>query len=129
MIGYDGSNRADLEPWGTIADLPNAKALDGNPAHSGRCDVGDFETRQMVGEWVCAPGKFEYTYAGDEFCTLLSGRVRLTNESGVTREFTAGDSFFAMRGEVLIWEVVEEVHKVFFEYNADNAQAATPVTT
>ena len=51
---------------------------------------------------------------------MLSGRVRVTwLESGATEEFAAGDSFFTREGERVVWDVVEDVTKVFFSYSDD----------
>ena len=62
-----------VDPWPPFDDLPFITTTEGNPQHSGRFDQGGFGARTMVGVWECTPGKFEYTYPGDEICTLLIG--------------------------------------------------------
>ena len=63
------------------------KVLEGDPVHSGRFDVGGFGVRTMAGVWQCTPGKFEYTYPGDEICTLIEGHISLVCEDGKTHEY------------------------------------------
>lgn len=124
MLDYAKLKNGSLDSWGAVKDLPNVKVLEGDPVHLGRCDLGSFETRQVVGEWECTPGKFEYTYLGDEFCTLLAGRIRITEKDGAVHEFRAGDTFYTVRGETVTWEVLEKVRKIFFEHNLDNENLA-----
>ena len=108
-----------LAPWPPMADLPFIKVTKGDPEHSGRFDVGGFGVRTMVGEWLCTPGSFEYTYPGDEFCTLLEGKVRIKCEGGKMHEYNAGDTFYTRKGEVAHWEVVETVRKIFLIHDPD----------
>ena len=68
---------------------------------SGRFDVGGFGMRTMAGVWQCTPGKFEYTYPGDEICTLLEGEISLVDEQGKTHEYRAGDTF--IRAKARLW--------------------------
>ena len=63
----------------------------------------------MAGVWQCTPGKFEYTYPGDEICTLLAGRIQVTDENGTMHEYGAGDIFYTRKGEVATWEILETV--------------------
>ena len=46
------------------------------------------------------------------------GRVRIVERDGTAHEFGPGDSFVTHRGETLVWDVIEDVRKVFFTYNA-----------
>lgn len=125
MLDYNQlKNRGGLEPWPPMEDLPFVKVLSGNPKHFGRFDLGGFETRQMVGVWECTSGKFEYTYPGDEICTLLAGRIRVTEKNGTVHEYKAGDTFFTVKGETVVWEVLEKIRKIFFIHNVDNEKLA-----
>ena len=81
--------------------------LEGNPEHQGRFDLGGFGMRTMAGVWQCTPGKFEYTYPGDEICTLLAGKIHVTEQDGTTHTYTAGDIFYTSKGEQVTW-VIEE---------------------
>ena len=113
-----------LEPWPPLNDLPFAEVLEGNPEHSGRFDLGDFGTRTMAGVWRCTPGKFAYTYPGDEICTLLAGKIRVTEQDGTAHTYSAGDIFCTSKGEQVTWEVLETVRKVFFIHDPEAEQLA-----
>ena len=125
MLDYTSlKDKGGLEPWPPMENLPFINDIKGNPLHSGRFDVGGFGMRTMVGVWECTPGSFEYTYPGDEICTLLAGRIRLTDEDGGSHEYTAGDTFYTRKGEVARWEVVETIRKIFFIHDPDSEQLA-----
>ena len=108
-----------LSPWPPLTELPFVEVKGGDPQHQGRHDIGDFTARLQVGVWECTPGKFNYTYPGDEICTLVDGKIRITEADGETHEFGAGDTFFAIQGETVTWEVIETVRKIFQIHNKD----------
>jgi len=72
--------------------------------------------RFHVGEWASSPGTWRVHYTEYEFCHLLEGVVRLTDEQGVSRVFRAGDSFVIDRGFRGIWEVIEPCRKRYAIY-------------
>ncbi|MGB0659838.1 MAG: cupin domain-containing protein [Mangrovicoccus sp.] len=67
-----------------------------------------------TGIWEASPGKYISEKGGKfEFCHLLAGKIRLTEEGGEAQEFSAGDSFImkpALKGQ---WETLEPVRKIF----------------
>lgn len=67
-----------------------------------------------TGIWEATPGVTR-SIKGEtwEFCTILSGVVRLTEEGGAPRRFVAGDTFVMRPGFVGIWETVETVRKLW----------------
>ena len=67
-----------------------------------------------VGTWECTPGKLKLTYPFSELCTILQGRVTVTDGEGKQDTFGPGDSFFVAQGEESTWEVHETVRKSFF---------------
>jgi uncharacterized cupin superfamily protein len=113
-----------LTPWPPLRELDFVKVLDGDPVHSGRFDLGGFGKRTMVGVWECTPGRFEYTYPGDEICTLLAGRIQVVDEDGRSHEYGAGDTFYTRKGEVAIWTVLESVRKIFHIHDPDARELA-----
>ncbi len=117
-------DKGDLVPWPRLEDLPFAKVLEGKPTHAGRFDLGGFGMRTMAGVWECTPGKFQYTYPGDEICTLLAGKLRVTDENGKVHNYKAGDIFYTRKSEVAVWEILETVRKVFFIHDPDAAKLA-----
>jgi uncharacterized cupin superfamily protein len=69
--------------------------------------------RMSAGIWACAPGAWRVAYAvgGDEYCLILEGRVRLTDEAGDSREFGPGDAFVIPGGFTGIWETLAPLRK------------------
>jgi len=67
------------------------------------------------GVWECSPGRLlEEHHGEDEFCTILSGTVEITdNTTGHGETFVAGDSFFLPKGSNLTWVVHETVRKFY----------------
>ncbi|MEM7168806.1 MAG: cupin domain-containing protein [Pseudomonadota bacterium] len=108
----------DLDPW--PFDNPNSqyKILRGNPQARGRFDLGGPGETHRLGIWACSEGAFECIEQGEELQTLLEGRLRLEREDGSEYFFAPGDSFFTRPGERLVWDIIEDVKKVFFTYDA-----------
>ena len=92
-----------------------AKVIRGNPRQSARNDYSGAYGRLNVGEWRCEPGAWRVAYDDDEyeFCRMQGGRVRLTDESGRSREFVAGDAFVIPAGFRGIWETLEACSKQY----------------
>ena len=125
MLDYtELKNKGGLVPWPLLEDLPFVKVLEGSPVHSGRFDVGGFGIRTSAGVWECTPGSFEYTYPGDEICTLLTGKISLIDENGRNHDYKAGDTFYMRKGEVATWTVKETVRKIFHIHDPDAEELA-----
>ncbi len=125
MLDYtDLKDRGGLEPWPPLEELPFVNVLAGSPKHEGRFDLGGFGMRTMAGVWQCTPGKFEYTYPGDEICTLLAGKIHVTEQDGTVHTYGAGDTFYTSKGEQVTWVVEETVRKVFFIHDPAAEQLA-----
>lgn len=73
------------------------------------------DERSFAGLWECDPGawRVEIAPGQDELCTLITGRVRLTDDAGHSREFGPGDSFVLAGGFHGTWETLEAVRKVY----------------
>lgn len=69
-----------------------------------------------TGFWAAQPGKADIHYTKDELCTLLEGEVRLTDETGQTETYVAGDTFVIPKGFKGVWETVKPVRKFFAVY-------------
>jgi uncharacterized cupin superfamily protein len=76
-----------LEPWPFDNSASDYKILRGDPRASGRLDHGDNAGPHRLGIWACTEGAFE--------CG-------------------PGDSIFTRKGERVIWDIREDVTKVFF---------------
>ncbi|MGH6959099.1 MAG: cupin domain-containing protein [Dongiaceae bacterium] len=67
----------------------------------------------FAGVWESTAGKWRVSYAEDEFCAIVSGKVVLTGADGVAEAFSAGDAFVIPAGFTGIWETVEPVRKLY----------------
>ena len=114
-----GVDVGDLEDWPFTNPLSNY-VLHGktSPRASGRIDYSTSTTR--AGIWRCTVGKMECTEQGDELMTILSGKVEVTDvATGQVVLLKAGDSMFSYDGKRVIWNVLEDVTKVFYGSKKD----------
>ena len=109
----DGSDEG-LEPWPFDNPASEYKILRGDPRASGRIDFSDGDDAQVLGIWACTEGAFECTELGDELQTIRRGRLVLTRAGGESIECGPGDSIFTRKGERVIWDIREDVVKVFY---------------
>jgi uncharacterized cupin superfamily protein len=66
-----------------------------------------------IGEWACEPGQWRIDFhpRRHEFFHVLEGRLRITDESGIAREFGPGDAGVIPAGFRGGFEVIEHVRK------------------
>lgn len=115
-----GDDVGALDAWPFDNPASDYKILDGTPEASGRYDAGGPGTTSRYGIWRCTKGVMECTEQGDELMTILSGRCKLTDKStGTVTELEPGDTIFTRDGSRVIWDVSEDVTKVFFGHKAD----------
>ena len=67
----------------------------------------------IAGTWTSTPGKWHAFGGRDEFCSILSGHVRLIDATGAARSFRTGDAFLIPNGFNGFWEVLEPTTKHF----------------
>ena len=103
-----------LEPWPFDNPASDYRILRGTPRASGRLDYGTNEGSHRLGIWSCSVGAFECTELGDELQTIIRGRLTLTRVGGESISCGPGDSIFTRKGERVIWDISEDVTKVFF---------------
>lgn len=67
-----------------------------------------------TGIWEATPGVTR-SIKGEtwEYCTILSGVVVLTEDGGIPRRFSAGDTFVLRPGFVGTWQTLETVRKLW----------------
>ena len=87
--------------------------LSGAPQTSVQNYYTDKSGRFFSGQWESTPGKWTINYTEDEFCIILEGRAVLTDESGKTQTFDAGDAFVIPAGFKGTWETVAKVRKYY----------------
>ena len=67
--------------------------------------------RLFSGIWESTPGKGLIEYTEWEFCHIISGKVRLTNDTGNSWLLKKGDAFIIPPGFKGTWETIEKVKK------------------
>ena len=99
-----------------VFDQPRPDRLvRGNPQRTTRNhytnDRGEFD----AGIWACEPGAWNIAFAPnkDEFFSVISGRLRITDAEGVAREFGPGESCVIPGGFTGTFEVLEAVQKYY----------------
>lgn len=76
------------------------------------------------GIWRSLPNRIEVNYSKDEFCYLIEGEVHLTDSSGHTEIYRAGDGFVVPAGFKGIWEMPVAVTK-YYVLHAPRATASS----
>lgn len=105
MLVYSLKKQVDLS---TLASLgpPEAlggQVLSGTPQLYGRID---FQQGTMLGGlFMATTGLIRVTFPFTEHATILEGEVTLTDETGKTHRYKAGDSYFIRQGSVILWDV------------------------
>ncbi|WP_027794532.1 cupin domain-containing protein [Paraburkholderia acidipaludis] len=104
-----GTGMAELEPWGKLSDL-GAQILEGGEvAAFGKMTCGAPTDAVSAGYFGTTRGKFRLVYPFSEQATVVTGELRITDEStGETRTFKAGDSWFVTKGTSTLWEVISD---------------------
>lgn len=74
--------------------------------------------------WESGPGVLQTDgYPYDEYCLVLSGRLKITNASGSTREFEPGDSFVIPKGWRGTWDMRTRFRKLYIDLVPASAMA------
>jgi len=100
-----------LEPF-EYRPVPE-KILSGDPLQRAWSYYSDSSGKFSVGVWECEPGAWRIHYTEQEYCRIVAGRSRITNDDGVIREVITGDEFVIPRGLTGIWEVIERTRKIY----------------
>ena len=121
MIRYvPGQDVGPLEVWPFDNPASRYVIREGTPEASGRLDAGGPGETTRTGIWRCTKGVFECTEQGDELMTVLTGRCRLTDlGTGDVTDLGPGESLFVRDGSRVLWDIREDVTKVFFGHKPD----------
>ncbi|WP_414479413.1 cupin domain-containing protein [Pseudomonas aeruginosa] len=88
----------ELDAWGSVADL-GSEILEGEVKAFGKMTAGAPTDPVSAAYFGTTAGKFRMTYPFSEQATVVSGEVRLTDEStGQSTLYKAGDSWFVSQG-------------------------------
>jgi uncharacterized cupin superfamily protein len=83
------------------AELAGRKYLIGRP--EGR----------MMGVWECSPGRWRRTIMQEEFAHFIEGSARFVPEDGEPIDIRAGDTIWFPPDTRGVWEISENVRKVY----------------
>jgi len=110
------SLQAVSTPDGTLPDMPIDPSWikEGDPIARGTVLNQCEDKRVSSGIWSCEPGKFEWTFAWDEFVHVLAGEADIT-EDGTRNTVTlrAGDMVHFPLGMKAHWHVKQPFRKFF----------------
>lgn len=101
--------------------IPSESIIHGDPREHGADVHSSLDGRFNIGVWECTPYTEVFDgegYPSDEFCTIVSGRVSLTDEKGKSKIFSAGESFFIPKGFRGMFRVIETVKKYYVTYSS-----------
>ncbi|CDM22731.1 cupin domain-containing protein [Castellaniella defragrans] len=97
-----------LDPWGTVADL-GSEILEGDPRAFGRMTDGAPDSPVSAAFFGTTRSRFRMVYPFNEQATVVTGAVRLTDEStGQSTHFGVGDSWFVTKGTPVLWEILSD---------------------
>lgn len=93
---------------------PGQKSFDG--AYREAVAFSTRDKQYSVRVWESGPGILKTDdYPYDEYCLILSGRLRITNASGSTQEFGPGDSFVIPKGWRGTWDMRTRMKKIYID--------------
>ncbi|HEV7432701.1 MAG TPA: cupin domain-containing protein [Steroidobacteraceae bacterium] len=92
------------------------KVIAGHPQQQIWNAFSDPDGRFHVGRWASSAGTWRINYTERELCHLLTGAVRLTDDSGRQWDYTAGDTFMIDKGFSGTWEVIKPCSKIYAIY-------------
>jgi len=79
----------------------------------GRRYLHDVPGIDSMGIWECSPGRWQRTIMEEEFAHFVSGSARFVPEEGEPIELKAGDSIWFPANSRGVWEIGEDVRKVY----------------
>jgi hypothetical protein len=66
-----------------------------------------------MGIWECSPGRWQRTIMEEEFAHFIVGSARFIPAQGDPIEIKAGDTIWFPANSVGVWEIEEDVRKVY----------------
>jgi uncharacterized protein len=89
------------------------RLVNGNPAGETRNAYESADGRKYFGEWSCSAGAWRVSYSEWEYCRILEGNVRLTNNDGSVVEAGPGGNLVIEPGFEGVWENLTPVRKLY----------------
>lgn len=85
-------------------------------AYRERIAFSTADKEYTVRVWESGPGVLKTDdYPYDEYCLILSGRLKITNASGGSEEFGPGDSFMIPKGWRGTWDMKTSMKKIYID--------------
>jgi uncharacterized protein len=97
----------------SVSSPAKDRLLDGNPKHTVQNFFSDTTGQFFAGVWESTPGKWRVSYSENEFCHITRGKVTIDSDDGARWTFAAGDSFVIPAGFCGVWNVTEELRKLY----------------
>ena len=112
MTHFIHFDRANLpEPEHTAP--PPDKVIEGDPRFTlWTLDASSDDTR-FAGYWSSTVGTWRVTYEEWEYCCLIEGEAKVTEDGGSAVHLKPGDHFIFQPGYTGQWQVIEPVLKTF----------------
>lgn len=101
--------KADLDSLGPVKvplSFPAATLV-------GKKFIDDIPGIDSMGIWECSPGRWQRTIMEEEFAHFISGSARFVPTDGEPIDIRAGDSIWFPANSAGIWEISEDVRKVY----------------
>lgn len=100
---------SELDSWGSLTNIGGEILEGGDVQAYGKFTFGSPTEPVGSGYWGTTKGKFRLVYPFSEQATIVTGEVRITDEStGQTHVFKEGDSWAVTKGTSTVWEVVSD---------------------
>lgn len=106
-----GFTHSEVIPTKDIVD--HSGVLSGQYASTTWMHYSDEQNGFMSGRWEAEACRERFYAKQTEFCHILSGNVRITDESGIVDIFKEGESFVIPAGFSGLWENLGTVKKLF----------------
>ncbi len=101
--------KEDLDELGPVK-IPLSSPV---PMLVGRKYLNDVPGIDSMGIWECSPGRWQRTIMEEEFAHFIQGRARFIPDDGDPIEIKAGDTIWFPANSGGVWEILEDVRKVY----------------
>ena len=82
-------------------------------ALTGKKFISEAAGIDSLGIWECSPGRWQRTIMQEEFAHFVSGSARFLPKHGEPIDIKAGDTIWFPANSEGIWEIEEDVRKVY----------------
>jgi len=107
---------ASFDETPQISEPAPDRVVNGRPVHRTWLYHQDPSSQFFVGKWACDSGAWRVVYTEHEYCEMLEGSIRISDDAGGNRVVVAGDRFVVPAGFRGIWEILEPASKIFVVY-------------